>query len=194
MGRDRRRKGELVITAGGIEGGVIYALSSQLRDAIRPATAKRCCTSTSRPIELLNGSLTTWPGRADRVQLVATPGTDHRTARCEDGTVARSAGSAATSTTSTRWSHRSRRLPIRLAACVRSPKPSAARVASSSTRSIERLMLKALPGTFCAGEMLDWEAPTGGYLLTGCFATGRRAGLGVLEWVENRRLISYIKQ
>lgn len=44
------------------------------------------------------------------------------------------------------------------------------------------LMLKRLPGVFCAGEMLDWEAPTGGYLLTACFATGRAAGLGVLEY------------
>jgi predicted flavoprotein YhiN len=48
----------------------------------------------------------------------------------------------------------------------------------------ERLMLQALPGVFCAGEMLDWEAPTGGYLLTACFASGRAAGLGVLEWLK----------
>ena len=47
----------------------------------------------------------------------------------------------------------------------------------------ENLMLKALPGLFCAGEMLDWEAPTGGYLLTACFASGRRAGLGMLAWL-----------
>ena len=47
-----------------------------------------------------------------------------------------------------------------------------------------RLMLTALPGVFCAGEMLDWEAPTGGYLLTGCLATGRWAGLGALEWLR----------
>jgi predicted flavoprotein YhiN len=39
-------------------------------------------------------------------------------------------------------------------------------------------MLRELPGVFCAGEMLDWEAPTGGYLLTACFASGRRAGRG----------------
>lgn len=45
------------------------------------------------------------------------------------------------------------------------------------------LMLKALPGVFCAGEMLDWEAPTGGYLLTACFASGRRAAQGVLTWL-----------
>ena len=50
----------------------------------------------------------------------------------------------------------------------------------------ERLMLKQLPGVFCAGEMLDWEAPTGGYLLTACFASGRAAGLGMVEWLKRR--------
>jgi hypothetical protein len=44
-------------------------------------------------------------------------------------------------------------------------------------------MLKKLPGVFVAGEMLDWDAPTGGYLLTGCFATGRAAGQGLLRWL-----------
>ena len=46
------------------------------------------------------------------------------------------------------------------------------------------LMLNALPGTFCAGEMLDWEAPTGGYLLTACFASGVVAGQGALAWLQ----------
>jgi predicted flavoprotein YhiN len=45
-----------------------------------------------------------------------------------------------------------------------------------------RLMLAALPGVFCAGEMLDWEAPTGGYLLTACLASGCVAGEGVIGW------------
>ena len=44
------------------------------------------------------------------------------------------------------------------------------------------LMLQEMPGVFCAGEMLDWEAPTGGYLLTACMASGRRAGEGALHW------------
>lgn len=48
----------------------------------------------------------------------------------------------------------------------------------------DKLMLKTLPGAFCAGEMLDWEAPTGGYLLTSCFAAGKQAGLGALEWLN----------
>lgn len=50
----------------------------------------------------------------------------------------------------------------------------------------EKLMLKALPGVFCAGEMLDWEAPTGGYLLTACFATGRLAAHGVSDFLSSR--------
>lgn len=49
------------------------------------------------------------------------------------------------------------------------------------------LMLQSLPGVFCAGEMLDWEAPTGGYLLTACFATGRAAGLGVVDYLQAQR-------
>lgn len=48
----------------------------------------------------------------------------------------------------------------------------------------EQLMLRSLPGIFCAGEMLDWEAPTGGYLLTACFATGRAAGHGAVNWLK----------
>jgi predicted flavoprotein YhiN len=47
----------------------------------------------------------------------------------------------------------------------------------------DHLMLCKMPGVFCAGEMLDWEAPTGGYLLTACFAMGRAAGKGVLNWL-----------
>jgi len=48
------------------------------------------------------------------------------------------------------------------------------------------LMLKKFPGVFCAGEMLDWEAPTGGYLLTACFAMGRWAGNGVVSWLNQQ--------
>ena len=47
-------------------------------------------------------------------------------------------------------------------------------------------MLHALPGVFCAGEMLDWEAPTGGYLLTACMASGKQAAQGMLQWLAER--------
>ena len=46
-----------------------------------------------------------------------------------------------------------------------------------------KLMVKNRPGLFCAGEMLDWEAPTGGYLLNGCLASGKVAGVGVVSWL-----------
>jgi hypothetical protein len=46
------------------------------------------------------------------------------------------------------------------------------------------LMLRKKPGVFCAGEMLDWEAPTGGYLLTACFSTGMAAAEGVIKWLS----------
>ena len=49
------------------------------------------------------------------------------------------------------------------------------------------LMLKAKPGVFCAGEMLDWEAPTGGYLITACLATGKWAGIGAVNYIKSKK-------
>ena len=67
-----------------------------------------------------------------------------------------------------------------------SPRPLEEAISSAGGLRFEaldaRLMLKSMPGVFCVGEMLDWEAPTGGYLLTACFSTGRWAGAGVLAW------------
>jgi predicted flavoprotein YhiN len=77
-------------------------------------------------------------------------------------------------------------LPLRLAA----PRPLDEAISTAGGVAFEaldgRLMVRALPGVFCAGEMLDWEAPTGGYLLTSCFATGKTAGEGALAWLNNR--------
>ncbi|MEJ2750322.1 MAG: NAD(P)/FAD-dependent oxidoreductase, partial [Anaerolineae bacterium] len=74
-------------------------------------------------------------------------------------------------------------LPLRLSA----PRPLDEAISSAGGVLFEaldeHLMLRRLPGVFCAGEMLDWEAPTGGYLLTACFASGRAAGLGALAWL-----------
>ena len=75
-------------------------------------------------------------------------------------------------------------LPVRLIA----PRPLDEAISSAGGVAFEaldeRMMIRSLPGVFCAGEMLDWEAPTGGYLLTACFASGRAAGLGVLNWLN----------
>lgn len=77
-------------------------------------------------------------------------------------------------------------LPLRLLR----PRPIAEVISSAGGVAFESLdahsMLTALPGVFCAGEMLDWEAPTGGYLLTACFASGLVAGEGALGWLAGR--------
>jgi predicted flavoprotein YhiN len=74
-------------------------------------------------------------------------------------------------------------LPLRLAA----PRPIDEAISTAGGVRFEALdeslMCRTLPGVFCAGEMLDWEAPTGGYLLTACFASGRVAGGGAARWL-----------
>jgi hypothetical protein len=81
--------------------------------------------------------------------------------------------------------HAIKSLPITLAA----PRPLDEAISSAGGVRFEALdaslMLRSLPGVFCAGEMLDWEAPTGGYLLTACFASGRAAGQGVLNYLAD---------
>jgi predicted flavoprotein YhiN len=71
---------------------------------------------------------------------------------------------------------------------LRQPRPIAEAISSAGGVRLEALdealMVKGLPGLFCAGEMLDWEAPTGGYLLTACFASGLRAGRGAVAWLQ----------
>ena len=78
-------------------------------------------------------------------------------------------------------------LPIPLKA----PRPLAEAISSAGGVRFEaldqHLMLQRMPGVFLAGEMLDWEAPTGGYLLTACFATGKAAGEGAVRWLDANR-------
>ena len=87
--------------------------------------------------------------------------------------------------------------PAKLAAAIKSlpitllaPRPLDEAISTAGGVAFEvldaRLMLRDVPGVFCAGEMLDWEAPTGGYLLTACFASGRVAGAGAVEWLKSR--------
>ena len=81
-------------------------------------------------------------------------------------------------------------LPVPL----RRPRPVAEAISTAGGVRLEsldaRLMLRARPGVFCAGEMLDWEAPTGGYLLTACFASGLRAGRGAVAWLRAKAATS----
>jgi len=179
-----QRQGECVITATGIEGSLVYALSPMLRDAIaRDGRA-------TLVLDLL-------PGRdeAELVRRLARP----RGSRSLSEHLRREAGVAgvraallyevldkAVLADPARIARTLKRFPFLL----QRPRPIAEAISSAGGVPLEaldeRLMLHALPGVFAAGEMLDWEAPTGGYLLTACFASGRRAARGVIDWLANR--------
>ncbi len=182
-GETIQRRGEFVVTAGGLEGGLIYALSAPLRDIIEKAgeavirvdlapdrSADRLANELARP----RGS-SSWSRHLERTTGLRGV----KIGLLREVLAARDFDDAERLATSIKA------LPITLVAI----RPIAEAISSAGGVVFDaldqRLMLKALPGVFCAGEMLDWEAPTGGYLLTGCFATGRRAGRGVLEWLEN---------
>ncbi|MFK3799671.1 TIGR03862 family flavoprotein [Pseudomonas sp. NPDC088444] len=173
------RLGECVITQTGIEGSLIYALSAQIREAINQRG------SATVEIDLL-------PGKRlmDVEKALAKPRGSRSMAKHLhsqlgiDGVKAallRELTSAETFTDSSLLAKAIKGLPLTL---VR-PRPLDEAISTAGGVPFEaldeHLMLRSLPGVFCAGEMLDWEAPTGGYLLTACFASGRAAGLGMVR-------------
>jgi uncharacterized flavoprotein (TIGR03862 family) len=183
---DVRKQGECLISEHGIEGGLIYALSAALRDEIE-----------------LNGHATLhldllpdWS--IQRVQMeVAHPRgarslSSHLHSRLGlkgvKANLLREVLNAEQMHDTTLLAHTIKALPLRLI----SPRPLAEAISSAGGVKFEmlddNLMLQHLPGVFCAGEMLDWEAPTGGYLLSACFASGAAAGKGVLTWLEQNSI------
>ena len=183
-GEHARRQGQFVVTSTGIEGSLVYALSAPLRDQV----AARGCT-------------TIW--------LDLAP--DHSLERVRDE-VARPRGSRSMSShLQSRLGIKGVKAgllreclsqeafcePERLAAAIKAlplvlkrPRPIDEAISSAGGVRFEAIdangMLRALPGVFVAGEMVDWEAPTGGYLLTACFASGKTAGHGVMRWLGSR--------
>lgn len=181
-GTAHRQAGECIVTATGLEGGLIYALSARLRDAIAAAGH-----ATIR-IDLA-------PGRSEAqlAQALARPRGSRSMAnhlRAHAGIAGAKAGllrecvPAQTFADPHLLAAAIKALPVNLVAT----RPLDEAISSAGGVRFEaldrNLMLRALPGVFCAGEMLDWEAPTGGYLLTACFATGRAAGLGAAQWLR----------
>ncbi|GBR06443.1 TIGR03862 family flavoprotein [Acetobacter oeni] len=173
-------RGEAVITRTGMEGGALYALSAPLRDAIEqngPATLSldlrpdlELATLTDRLSKTrARESLSNRLRKAARLPPVATA------LLRETGEVPASPADLA---------RHIKAVPIRLTA------PDSLDRAISTAGGITQaavdshFMLRAVPGTFVCGEMLDWEAPTGGYLLQACMATGRAAAKGALTWLN----------
>lgn len=183
-GRKYRRSGEFIVTESGIEGGLVYALSAPLRDQIAGAG------SATLQLDLV-------PDRsADRLfkELAHPQGRrsmgSHMQSRAGLKGVKvgllREIVPAQDFADPARLAAAIKALPLKLVAT----RPLAEAISSAGGVAFEaldeRLMIRALPGVFCAGEMLDWEAPTGGYLLTACFATGRAAGAGAIAWLTNQ--------
>ena len=181
-GVESRLRGEFMVTATGVEGGLIYALSAGLRDEIEVKGAA-----------LLQLDLA--PGR-DLARLVQELGrgrgsssmANHLRRRAGiDGVkvgLLRELLPAEDFADPARLAAAIKALPMRLIA----PRPLDEAISSAGGVAFEdldeHLMIRILPGVFCAGEMLDWEAPTGGYLLTACFASGRAAGAGAAAWLK----------
>ncbi len=172
----RTVRGEAMIAAYGIEGGAVYALSSTLRDAVE-RDGRAVLTLDLKP------DLT--------VEALAARLARSRGSQSLSNHLRKAAGLAPVAIGLLREASGGAPLadPAALAALVKAAPLSLTGVqglerAISSAGGVgwdavdDRLMLSALPGVFVAGEMLDWEAPTGGYLLQACFATGRAAGLG----------------
>ena len=178
------RPGEAMISADGIEGSLIYALSAAIRERI-DATGSATLSidlAPGRPLERVlaevshpRGARSLASHLQSRVGIAGVKMALLRECLSPDELADPARLAAAIKT-----------LPLRLTAT----RPLDEAISSAGGVRFEDLdtglMVRRQPGLFLAGEMLDWEAPTGGYLLTACFASGRRAGEGALTWLAGR--------
>ena len=181
-GRRFNRRGEFVVTATGLEGNLVYAASALLRDEIarngkatlhldlKPDFApERVLAEVSHP----RGTRSLSSHLKSRLNLTAL-----HLALLHEVLSKEAMNNPAQLATAIKH------LPITLAAT----RPIDEAISSAGGVRLEaldaHLMANSLPGLFVAGEMLDWEAPTGGYLLNACFASGRHAALGVLAYLH----------
>lgn len=175
--------GEFVIAKTGAEGSLIYAHAAVLRDALEETGAARLVLDLApgRSAERLAADLARQGSKASfSTRLRKAAGLDGVKAALLRECRADAAGLA----------------PAALAAAIKAlplglvrPRPIAEAISSAGGIRFDAIdeayMLKSMPGVFVAGEMLDWEAPTGGYLLTACFATGRAAAADMDRWLCN---------
>jgi uncharacterized flavoprotein (TIGR03862 family) len=181
-------RGEAVITRDGIEGGAIYALSAMLREAIAVSGSATLSIALRPDLALGDAirrlsvprgkqSLSNFLRKSLHLSPVAI-------GLLQEATVASGVPLASRATASLAGLINA--VPIKLDGAA----PIARAISTAGGISFDELdgdfMIRRLPGMFAAGEMLDWEAPTGGYLLQAAFATGAAAGRGALKWLEQR--------
>ena len=174
-------RGDLTITPRGLEGSALYALSASLRDAI---------TSTgTAPLSLDLRPTLSEDAILKRLQA-------QRPRESQSNRLRKALSLNGASRELLRQATPKQATPLQLARAIKAL-PIVLTGTDTLDRAIstagglrqdaldEKFMVKAHPGVFAAGEMLDWEAPTGGYLLQGCFSTGLAAAKGVLGWLES---------
>jgi uncharacterized flavoprotein (TIGR03862 family) len=174
------RRGEAMVTATGLEGGVLYALSAPLREAIAQHGHADITLDLKPDLDL--AEVTQRLAQRGRAETISTA---LRKALAMPPVAIALVQEVLHAKTATRpLPELVKALPLRLDAA-----EGLARAISSAGGIAwpaldEHLMLRAHPGVFACGEMLDWEAPTGGYLLQGCFSTGLRAAQGAAAWLQ----------
>ncbi len=174
-------RGEATVTQGGLEGGLIYAASGRLRDAVDRDGSATILLDLRPDLDLR--ALTRL---LDRPRAKQSTSTFLKKSAGLSGVaigLVHEAHGLALPQDPPRLASLIKEVPVRLAGTM----PIARAISSAGGIAFDELdahfMLRRRPGTFVAGEMLDWEAPTGGYLLQACFATGIAAAEGTLEWL-----------
>ncbi|SFG68896.1 hypothetical protein SAMN05518865_11649 [Duganella sp. CF458] len=176
------RKGQMVVTATGVEGSLIYALSAGIRD--------RIAAQGSATIEL--DLLPDWPLARLQQELSHPRGSRSMSSFLQSRVHIKGVKTGLLHEVLDKEAfHDPQRVAATLKALpvtLRAPRPIDEAISSAGGvrfEAVDGTMLKAMPGVFVAGEMLDWEAPTGGYLLTACFASGLAAGKDMLRYLMN---------
>lgn len=180
QGNHHHKLGEIMITGYGVEGSAIYSLSQALRETINQQGAVTLHLDLFPKLtqEKLREKLAKPQGKQSLTNFL------RKQINLKDikiGLVRELAPEFLQDITT--LADKLKAIPLTLT----KPRPIAEAISSAGGISLNelnnQLMLKKHSGIFCAGEMLDWEAPTGGYLLTGCFSTGYCAGLGIIDWL-----------
>lgn len=175
-------RGDLVVTRHGVEGGPVYALSAGIRDTIE-ATGQAAVHLDVRPDSSVDAIVALLSRRRPK-DSIATGLTRAGLAPVVIGLV-REASANRVPSDAAELAALLKALPVRLDAA----RPIDRAISTAGGIALdavdERFMLRARPGVFVAGEMLDWEAPTGGYLLQACFSTGIAAAEGALAWLDD---------
>jgi uncharacterized flavoprotein (TIGR03862 family) len=174
------KKGQFVVTASGIEGSLVYALSAPLRDRI--ASEGSATVFLDLLPDLSADRVLEEVGKPRGSRSVSSHLQSRLGIKGVKAGLLRECASKEACAAPDRLARLLKRLPVVL----RAPRPIDEAISSAGGVRFEALrgtMVKALPGVFVAGEMMDWEAPTGGYLLTACFATGAQAARDVAAWL-----------